>query len=427
MFKFNETPEQVENTKATNQTTGYGPAPELTPFSMVSDGDIEVITTAELKDNKDNERYSKTTGRLKNISLQTINVAEKFPWTHSPSKSREDVPTLILREEYIKYNPLFNQLAYNLFNSTDMLSQTTLDSIAEAIPGISGKVGTVATLGMSKTATEVMTDFGESVKQIVKDLKDDPLAEKHQDFHELKDFRKHLEPYQRLYSTWPTGFKYKLPYFNDDYKSVSPNFSSGPQGTGIPFEKQLSSAITGIGSLANILNATSPGVYVEAPKYPGFPADTRSYTVTFPLFNTESYEKTRDNWQFVFLLLYQNSPNRVNRSIILPPRIYEARIPGVWYSRYAYLSNISVTMQGKRRQFPLTLPGSGFDGEVNTVIPDAFQVDITVSELIPESQNYLFESIRRSDLVQVDVRDSNAGAAEDVGVVLEKAKDVLGS
>ena len=51
---------------------------------------------------------------------------------------------------------------------------------------------------------------------------------------------------------------------------------------------------------------------------------------------------------------------------------------------------------------------------------------ITVKELIPESQNYLFEAIRRSDLVQVDIRDSGGGAAEAVQGGIDKIKKGIG-
>ena len=46
--------------------------------------------------------------------------------------------------------------------------------------------------------------------------------------------------------------------------------------------------------------------------------------------------------------------------------------------------------------------------KIKTTVPDAYQISITLQELIPESQNYMFESILRDSLVTIDRRDSQS-------------------
>jgi hypothetical protein len=61
---------------------------------------------------------------------------------------------------------------------------------------------------------------------------------------------------------------------------------------------------------------------------------------------------------------------------------------------YAYISNLSIEFIGNRRQQLLDIPG--VDGSVlniATIIPDAYQVNITVTGLVSEAQNMLFAMI----------------------------------
>lgn len=346
--------------------------------------------------------------------ITTINVTQDFPWTYSPSTSRDDVPTMILREERILQNPVFNSLSYNIFTATDHLP----GQIAEKAKGALTK-GTnflaekaVKGLGAINTSEETkdnieraITSAGKVVEEL---LTQEELPDMYKDYSHGTSYRQHLEPYQRLYSTFPTGFKYKIPYFDDSYKTASGIFGGEAGGGKLPFQASSELIAEGVSSVVEALNAMSPGTYVEQPKYPSFPASDKSYTLNFCLHNTVSWEDTIRNWQLVFMLIYQNLPNRVNRTVILPPKIYEARLPGVWYSRYSYMSSISVQMLGARREMNLPAAQLGLPNTkdtIKTTVPDAYQVAINIQELIPESQNYMFESIIRDSLVTIDRRD----------------------
>ena len=59
-----------------------------------------------------------------------------------------------------------------------------------------------------------------------------------------------------------------------------------------------------------------PGIYVEQSKQYNFGQDGRSFNIQFPLLNTGTYEDVKRNWQFLFGLIYQNKPGRINRNLL---------------------------------------------------------------------------------------------------------------
>lgn len=409
LWKFASGEESVETNEQgfkNESNTGYGPAPQITPPS----GNFSTVPSS-------NTNPSKTPiGKF-----EDIDVINHFPWTYSPPSARKEVPEIILKEERILQNPIFNSLAYNMFTATDMLTseKRASDDKAESGGGMSWIGGTMKTLtsGLSDDTQKLIKQFGTSVKDMVSNVVKDDVDPSSLGSFGTDGYRRHLEPYQRLYSTFPTGFRYHLPYFSDDYKMNTPTFTDSASGQSqLPLQDLIAKGSSMISSLVNSLNAAKPGTYIETPKYPSFPAGSKSYQISFPLLNTVSYEHTYKNWQLLFLLLYQNLPNRVNRSVILPPKIYEATIPGVWYSRYSYMSSISVKMLGTRRKLRFdktSALGAGMDS-IETIVPDAYKVEITMSELISESQNYMFESVMRNTRVRVSERGGQVNSRDSV-------------
>lgn len=395
--------------------TGFGPAPQLSPA-----GRVESAKSVAVGDSSSPPPESK-------FKIQTVNVKDDFAWTYTSlsnpqqNLARQDVPVMILREERILQNPTINALAYNAFAGMDHLKNIVgADKLKNATNGAAQWMNDKAedlmdTFGVSDEGKKQAGDFFNSVKKAVTEItSNDPLGKAHKQFG-TKDYRQHLEPYQRLYSTIPTGFKYKFPYFDDTYKDITTSFDGGAgDQSQLPFQKLVATGTSLIGSVVNTFNALKPGTYIEAPKYPSFPTSAYSYTASFPLLNTVSFEQTFRNWQLLFMLVYQNLPNRVNRSVILPPKLYECRIPGVWYSRYSHISRISINMRGSRREMQFESEGLGLlegGGLMKVLVPDAWEVSIDVQELIPESQNYMFESIMRDGLVTVDQRDQASASA----------------
>ena len=80
--------------------------------------------------------------------------------------------------------------------------------------------------------------------------------------------------------------------------------------------------------------------------------------------------------------------------------MYEAHIKGMLYMPYSYITGISVDFLGNRRTMNVDMPvigssdgGAGETRKINTVIPDAFNVSITLQGLNDETRNFLYESI----------------------------------
>lgn len=465
----------------------FGPAPKIVPFgSRESDQTI---------DNKNLSKY-----------LTTVNVTNDYPWTNAPRlvsttpdshlNARYDVPSLELREESIQLNPAFNNLARNLYIAADNAQQLSsvykditsnygtavttgvnafLASRAAAVAGAGNTGQLVAALaggtigaGFSEEISKGLTKFTDKVK----DYKDDYLGDPSAASNRYGKFQKgqsnlhatttqgndrYLAPYQDIYSTKLTGWRYKFPYLEDQQRANASAF--GAQGLAIGgLVEKARKVTTAFGELF------SPGVYIDTAQNFQFTGLEKSYSCSFPLLNTvDQYDIIR-NWQLLFLLTYQNRPNRIDRVQIAPPKIYEAMIPGVWYCRHAYISNLSVDFVGNRRKMTLHIPvekfttnspsgqsrgnlldravdavgdfikdkftsafeevtgiditpdsrvasrnGLEINGDtiaVTTIIPDAYQVNMTLRELVPESQNTMFAAIRKPNTITVTTGDT---------------------
>jgi hypothetical protein len=226
-----------------------------------------------------------------------------------------------------------------------------------------------------------------------------------------------MNPYKNKYTTQATGFKYVLPYMENKWVEQDSNFAGdgGEGGNVLGTITAAARALKSYADVAGLVKTLSPGRLIEQPKAFNFSGREKSYTVTFPLFNTKSYAEVVRNWQFLHLLAYQNVPNRVNADLVDPPCIYEAYIPGVWYSKYSAITNLSVEYVGARREMFLPIQvldkpsdaGSDVGSTQNltwllqrkktvAIIPDAYQVTITLTELFPDSQNFKYQMLRES-------------------------------
>lgn len=438
----------------------FGPAPILKPFGMTNPGDAQ--------------------------SYKTVNVVNDFPWTSAPPlqnqdmyNARYDIPVLDLREQSVQLNPSFNNLARNLFIAGDNV--TMLASVFQNLPGpvkmgmaayIAGKAGAVIGPGAAAvsalagaTLTGIAPGFvdravdtiADTVENAVDNVKDplDPSVKR--TFNSVKpydlagmmsfnDYNQYLAPYQDIYTTKDTGWRYKIPYMEDQQRVNRSGWSKTPVAGGAIAETARDLALAAS-------SLVTPGVYIDQGKNFVYEGNEKQYTVSFPLMNTHSQEHIMRNWQLLFLLTYQNRPNRIDRVQLTPPKIYEAMIPGVWWCRHAYISNLSVEFVGNRRKMSLMIPLQqgevvGFsnttegmekeiayaekfkdsefvstiqnrDGQeigaryrrpsatlpVTTIIPDAYQVTITLTELVPESQNTMFAAIHKPNTITTSPLD----------------------
>lgn len=363
----------------------YGPAPMLMPINSPP-GDTRGGSTADL-----------TPSTL-------VNVRDLHHWTESPISSRREVPMLNLKEQKIINN-------VNLNNMLQMVYAALGSAVGAYNMIADGEVG--EKLEFVKQMISQANDK-EQQKKIMEEIRNQAASETPTDVTKYSD---PMNPYKNKYTTQATGFKYVLPYMENKWVEQTSNFSGdgGEGGNIIGTITAAARTLKAYADVAGLVKTLAPGRLIEQPKAFNFSGREKSYTVSFPLFNTKSYAEVVRNWQFLHLLAYQNVPNRVNADLVDPPCIYEAYIPGVWYSKYSAITNMNVEYIGARREMFLPIQvldkpsDAGSDAgstqdetwllqrkKTVAIIPDAYQVTITLTELFPDSQNFKYQMLRES-------------------------------
>ena len=375
---------------------GFGPAPRLSPVS---------------------ESVDASTGEWMNMTSGPsthINIRDVHHWTESPTTSRREVPMLQLKELRILTNPMLNQI----LNNIGIAVQTgtgMIDAAGKAGKELAKLTADPEGKGKIKAFIGNLADLAERKLGSLENIGATALSDE-----TASNFANPLNPYMQLYTTTPTKFKYTFPYMEDAYMNRSGGFGGGDQGG---FLSNMSSIAANTLTDISLKKISAPGRMIEEPKGFTFTGREKSYTVKFPLFNTKDFTEIIRNWQFIFLLTYQNTPNRITRDLIDPPCIYEARIPGVWYSKYSSITNMQVDFIGGRREMEMPVPyltksdDGSIDGKsetswiqqkrkITTVIPDGYMVSITVTELFSETQNFMYHMIKESMSDKIRVNDT---------------------
>lgn len=347
---------------------------------------------------------------LLNFSPGIIDVVNNFQWTTSPPgpQSRQEVPRIELREKRLRTNSVIAAAAYYLMSASSSIGTLaarantfSLAGLKDAGLGFLGQIGSANTtqslgsgvlnffeqnvLQSALTLTTGQTDVRKTLSQYVEGLNSE-----------------YLRAYEGLYITEDTKFTYYLPYFSNTNNAVSNEFTDNDQGGAA--SQAVSQIRAATEALAKFANFAEPGVYIERPKFYNFERSGPSVTIKFPLINTgwSTYNDVRLNWQLIFMLIYQNRPNRKSRELIEPASLYEVSIPGVMYMPYAYMSSINVNFLGARRQMNLEVPLVGGQSTITTIIPEAYSVEITLNGLLAESKNFLIAMLQdKQDIVSV--------------------------
>ena len=327
-----------------------------------------------------------------------IDVVNDFQWTISPKTSREDVPVVYLTEKRLIANSNISNIANSIFatvetgknlaNSIGNTLSTPLNAAASTSVGARVAADGSKVVDVAKSAVEkflqsdVFQELSKSASVVREFINNN--------FDRPSKFNSSLAPYDQLYATEPTGFNYKLPYFNDEFLSTNVSFnadnSPGLLGGLAGIAKDITEGIS------NIAGSLQPGVYIERSKTFNMGDSGKAITVNFPLLNTKSLEDIPKNWQLIFGLIYQNKPGRYTRSVIDVPVIYELLIPGMTYMPYCYVSSLAVSFVGSRRIMSLPIP-SDKGGTINAIIPDAYNVSITFTGMNEETRNFMYASI----------------------------------
>ena len=208
------------------------------------------------------------------------------------------------------------------------------------------------------------------------------------------------DPYGVLYVSTETGFRYNLPYIvqpggtlrgaiNNSWNEMSQEQAFGEMVGAIPVVGgPMRAGFDRLTELAGSIGKfVSPGYGFEPIKFFAS-TQSKSITVTFPLYNTYSLQTANDHFSFISLIAFQNLKTRTSYATYLPPKIYvvQSTEDGGVYMPAAYVSNLDIQSIGTTRAIDDqgTLTGSG---NAKRLVPEAYKVSITFTELLPESAN----------------------------------------
>ena len=320
-----------------------------------------------------------------------INVVQDYKWTKTTrgSEGRKDIPTVEL-EEFTVTTPAF----FSNLNIALQLAPTTGEGIAGAI-GQAIPDGLIPE-SISTTIGEVGEKFKANIDALNAFVRESGFTS---DPNEgtLK-FPSYLKSYENLYGVRRTGFKYKVPYLGDTYKNVA----NGWGGDAAALD-----SIMGQGAVKlfeTVFGGFAPGVGIDYSKTFTYNGDGPAHEIKFYLDNTadSDYEvftggglrNFERNFRLIYLLLYQNLPNRVNKVTFVPPVIYRAKLAGVFSYRWSFISKINVNMVGVRRN---KIVRDFIKGKnTNVVIPEGYEITFEIKSLIPESQNLYYDAFDNS-------------------------------
>lgn len=393
---------------------------------------------------------------LGNITTPTslVNVVRDFYWTYSPvgDIARAEVPRIILTERKLRTNALISQLKYSLGQAYSGGAQTLQNiqqfgnstgitsffsslqnlaagqaaaNIAQGAGNIAQGIGTAVTDQLSPVLGQIanpsVIQKGLNAAQNVYAQVSDALgATFANDDNATVNSSPWLAPYRNLYLTDPTGWVYVLPYFtNNQTNQINMFADTGETGFGkqatIGFAANV--ATEAAGAIASINNPAQI-TYIEKAKFYNYPTDGEEIIVEFPLINTGNvtYDDVVRNWQFLFLLVYQNRPGKTSQNTVDQPVIYQVEVPGNKFFPFCYIQSLNIEFVGSRREMNIVVPSNtsvssdlGLVGQaigVNTssvtipaIIPDAYKVTISLKSMIANSKNFMQHMIGPHQIV----------------------------
>ena len=309
------------------------------------------------------------------------------------------IPFCLLKEYELRTNSSINSLLYILqgsgYSSADFVSGiTNLGGILKSnAPGGVAQAAAAAAPPLKAAINQGSTtlginDFISKGAQVLKDGVTDIV-----DLLKAKEVLPgSLKPYQGLYIRQPTGFKYILPYFKNVKKGISNSFSTTDSGMlAGNWVGSLSKKVSDkVDEFVKTALFTSPGAYIEQPKFFNIGEEGPTYEVTFHLINTINKDDVQKHYDFLFLLAFQNLPYRKDLARLRLPCIYSFTLPGEIFLPYAYIKSMTVDFVGNRRILnSLRHPLNNSIMTPGTVVPDVYEVTLTITGLNADMGNFM--------------------------------------
>lgn len=301
-----------------------------------------------------------------------FNVLKNYPWTLSQQKERTDLPYIILDEH-----------------------RNTESSIMRMFKFYAG--GALSTLGdFNGKINEVMDTMNQMLDAAKPEAKPKGL----------------LQVYDDIFPDNPTNRKYIFPYFTKKYMELNtPNWTQidsigdalsditgGMQDVSDKFQwlkgftktAETLNAAVGFGSAVGTtaLKFAYPLVgTIDRPRVFATHSE-RSVTIEFPLYNTIHHEDWIKNLTFLNIFMTQNLFNKRDYITGYPPCYYRVYVPGQYFCFASSVQSIDVENLGNVH----LLKNDG----VEVAVPDAYQVKISLQEMVIPSLNQ-FQSLFTGD------------------------------
>lgn len=328
-----------------------------------------------------------------------IDVVNDFSWYGGPKATSEAldlVPCAFLTERKQLLSSLVSGALYYLNAGAQVLKgasgpvsdflKSTLGQFTDGNGGLLDTIGEKA-IGGIQSLSDAITNGADAI---------DGFAGSDSDNELLKNT--HLKSLQGIYFTKPTGFKYRLPIFEQS-TTIEPQW--GEDNPNSILGSVVSTVQGAADTAANIVNLTQPGTYIEKPQY--FQGvDQGTETISFPLANTirrNNQSPVQQNYELLWLLAFQNKAFKTSFSRVSPPKIYTVNVPGRFTMPYAYISNMGVEFLGTVRKQKVTVPTAqpGHEyylkfSEIEVPVPEAYQVSLTFTSLIKDYSNTMIGS-----------------------------------
>ena len=221
----------------------------------------------------------------------------------------------------------------------------------------------------------------------------------------------YMKAYEDIYGVLKSNFRYRIPFFTKDWKSITTKFAddNGDSKDSNLISRAVGKIDEGYDFVKNIGDRLTTGFAMDFAKSYNYGSENPETKINFILDNTydsftdkEGVPSYQKNWELIFLLLYQNLPNKRNRLFFDPPVIYRADVPGVFHYLYSYMSKLEVTALGNTQPRKISLnikdnkESTDNKQSTETLIPEAFNVSITLKSLLPETKNLFLNSYNTS-------------------------------
>jgi hypothetical protein len=389
----------------------------------------------------------------------TVDIHKNYSWTLSPLAARQYVPVIEISEYKQVLSSELVALAYNFRGNIDnvRVAAATLPTTLRAAGGIAGTtvnqiaksvIATAAIFGIGNGGDMGVGDTVTKFQDYLKSTKNEAAQESKKDSIQSKDSS--LDPYIGLYAIEPTNWAYRMPYFHKDNfaqtnawgkpgTQVSSDFEKAFSGGGKAKEEggaessdtdESGKTGSGLGLMSRLaafskaaVGATGGAIIAETPQAYQAPTDTDTITVKFQLLNTVNYADIKKNWEFCYLLSYQNLPNRKGINLLDPPCLYKVTIPGYRQFPMCMVTSLKISNLGSVRLIDIvadTLATESNRGPNIKLIPEAYEIEIIFKHAFFSSRNLFAFAENPDGVVSVTTTPAKVDDAKTEQVIAPK-------